>query len=115
MSVAPLVLRIMEFAPIVWNESAKLTFLVAAKVRVSVPQKVITLSAKMVVPETVRVLPAAMFRVFVPFGVIVRPLIVPEFVKLPALSNLNLVQPLALAVNRSPTPSLLATSAAKLV
>jgi hypothetical protein len=45
-------------APLVVNASAKDTLLPAVKVSVSVPPKVMTLSAKVVDPLTVRVLPA---------------------------------------------------------
>jgi len=134
--VPAVAVKVIGNAPEVVKASANCTFLVAAKVKVSVPAKVIALVlrvvesdrvkvlplarlidplAKVVVSETVKVLPAAILRVLVPLLVIVKPLIVPAAVTLPALLTVNFVCDDALAVIRSPTPSLLTTKVAKLV
>ena len=64
--------RVSGKEPEVENASAKVTFLVGARVSISVPAKVIALVFKIVESEVVKVLPVAMFRVLVPLSVMVR-------------------------------------------
>ena len=71
----PEVGRVTEVPAVVRRERA----LVGENVTVSPPPKVKELVAKVEVSETVRVLPAAMFKVLVPLLVMVKPLMVRAF------------------------------------
>src|SRR3989338_4136966 len=68
----PEVGKVTEVAPVVKRERA----LVAEKVITSPPAKVMALVPKVVESETIKLFPAAMFKVLVPLAVMVRPLIV---------------------------------------
>ena len=100
----PEVGRVTFVAPVVKSERA----LVAENVMTSPPARVIEFVAKVVESETVRVLPAVIFKVLVPLLVMVKPLIVVA-VAAPKTGAMNVlllkVCDFVLNVNSSTTPA----------